>query len=186
MGRTYKQTCYVSPSYARGSLEAVSSDPEVLTVTVENGTLTLTPKAKGNATIRVAVSGKPEVYAEETFDVINPIAPESLPSLLQEKPWTIDESIWGWTATFTFLSDGKGKIHYVDNVGPVEGVFTYAITLKGNVSIKGIKMEVSSLNSDLAVRFSENAGVVTMTKTMYKISFASDTQVRSYVLSRAI
>ena len=74
----------------------------------------------------------------------------------------------------------------MDNFGPVEGTFTYAVTLKGNVSIKGITMEDSSLNSQLAMRFSENAGVVTMTKTMYKISFASDTQVRSYVLSRAI
>ena len=186
VGRTYKQTCYVSPSYARGSLEAVSSDPTVLKVTIENGTLSLTPKAKGSATIRVSVAGKPGVFNEETFDVIDPISPESLPSLLQEKPWSIDESTYGWTATFTFLSDGKGKIHFVDNVGPVEGTFTYAVTLKGNVSIKGIKMEVTSLNSDLAVRFSENAGVVTMTKTMYKISFASDTMVRNYVLSRAI
>ena len=123
-GETYSWGYSVSPAKADQAVTAVSSNPNVLGVTVsEEGTLSLEAKAKGAATITLTSVSTPEVTVSKTFYVIrNMDYAAYLP-----KHTFYTKNPYGTEITIKFNTDGTGTRHIVQGENSLDDTFNWEI-----------------------------------------------------------
>lgn len=144
-GQTYNWDISVSPSKASKAITAVSSDPTVLEVSVdEDNNLILNALKEGPATITVTSVATPSVSASYHYYVLS--SSEDYEAYLTNNSF-LHKSPYGYTFTLTFNKDGTGQGVQLITEGEhkdetINSTFTW--TLEGTV----VKFSNWSKNTD--------------------------------------
>ncbi len=146
LGETYNWNTYVAPTQANQSITAISNNPQVIEVSVdENYDLVLVAKSVGEATITITSTENPSLTAQKTLKVMD--GSQDLERIISSKTYVFDYygfSKKQYTMHLTFDGNGHGT--------RVDEIFTEAtpvsITDHFDYAIDGTKITFSNWQLD--------------------------------------
>ncbi len=120
-GETYTWEYYVSPAKASSDVTVTSSNPDVLSVSLEDGNLKLEAKAEGAATITLASLTDPSITASKNFYVLGDM---DYVSFLTSHTF-YSKNPYGTELTIKFNADGTGTRHIVQGEATEDDTFNW-------------------------------------------------------------
>ncbi len=120
-GETYALDYYVSPAKASSDVTVTSSNPDALSVSLENGSLKLEAKAEGAATITLASATDPSINASKNFYVLGNM---DYVSFLTSHTF-YSKNPYGTELTIKFNADGTGTRHIAQGEAAEDDTFNW-------------------------------------------------------------
>ncbi len=110
-GRSYSLDYYVSPSKASSEVQVTSSNPDVLSASLQEDSLKLEAKAEGAVTLTLTSLVDPSITAKEHFYVLGDM---DYVSFLTSHTF-YSKNVWNTELTIKFNADGTGSRHIAQN-----------------------------------------------------------------------
>ena len=131
IGQKYTFSVYALPLTASQDIIMSNSNPDVLNASIdENNNVTVTALASGQTTLTFKITDFESVTTSITFTVAS--ADVDLATVITQKTYVCDQSIYNYTYTLKFNADGTGSRieHHTDTNEDYTDTFTY--TISGN------------------------------------------------------
>ncbi len=110
-GKSYSLDYYVSPSKASSEVQVTSSNPDVLSASLQDGSLKLEAKAEGAVTLTLTSLVDPSITAKEHFYVLGDM--DYVSFLISHTFYS--KNVWNTELTIKFNADGTGSRHIAQN-----------------------------------------------------------------------